>query len=165
MGKVKVGLYFYLTTDILTKVFQKCSLSRLLPNIWILFKQLYLIGCNGNQNAKFAKKYSEIFSSEAIRGIKLKFCRTVHNISLYKNYVFYCCCLCAFVAMATYSFHRRTMGKVTVGLYFYLTTDILTKVFQKCSLSRPPLNIWFFSKPLNLIGCHGNWKDKFAKQY
>ena len=28
-------------------------------------------------------------------------CRNVHNISLYKKYVFYCRCSCAFVAMAT----------------------------------------------------------------
>ena len=57
------------------------------------------------------------------------------------------------------------MGKVKVGLYFYLTADILTKVFQKCSLSSPLLNIWILSKPLILIGCHGNRKDKFAKKY
>ena len=31
--KMKVGLYFYLFTDILTKVFKKCSLSSALPNI------------------------------------------------------------------------------------------------------------------------------------
>ena len=42
---------------------------------------------------------------------------------------FYCHCSCAFVPMATYSFHRLIMGKVKVGLYFYLTADILTKVF------------------------------------
>ena len=28
-------------------------------------------------------------------------CRNVHNICLYKKYVFYCRCSCAFVAMAT----------------------------------------------------------------
>ena len=55
------------------------------------------------------------------------------------------------------------MGKVKVGLYFYLTADILTKVFQKFSLSSPLPNIQILSKPLNLIGCHGNQKDKFAK--
>ena len=144
MGKVEIGIYCYLTTDILTKVLQKCSLSSPLPTIWILFKLLCLIGCHGNRNAKFAKKYSKIFSSEALRGMKLKFCRNVHKISLYKNYVFYCRCSCAFVAMATYSFHRLTMRKVKVGFYFYLTTVILTKKFQKCSLSRPLPNIWIF---------------------
>ena len=45
------------------------------------------------------KKYSEIISSEAMRGMNLKLCRNVHNISLYKSYVFYCRCSCAFVAM------------------------------------------------------------------
>ena len=97
--------------------------------------------------------------------MKLKLCRNVHNISLYKNCVFYCRCSCAFVAMATYSFHILIMGKVKVALYFYLIADILTKKFQKCSLSSPLPNIWILSKPLNLIGCHhlGNWKDKSAK--
>ena len=37
---------------------------------------------NNNNNNK------KIVSSEAIRGIKLKLCRNVHNISLYKNGVF-----------------------------------------------------------------------------
>ena len=126
---------------------------------------LNLIGCHGNWNAKFAKKYSKILSSEAIRGMKLKLCRNVHNISLYKKYVFYCHCSCAFVAMPTYNFHRLIMGKVKVGLYLYLTVDILTKVFRKCSLSSPLPNTWILSKSLYLIGCHGNRKDKFAKKY
>ena len=39
-------------------------------------------------------------------------------IILYINYVFYCCCACGFVAMATLSVHRFIMGKVKVGLYF-----------------------------------------------
>ena len=39
--------------------------------------------------------------------------------------------------MATYSFHRPIMGKVKVGLYFYLIVDILTKVFQKCCFNSP----------------------------
>ena len=43
----------------------------------------------------------KIFSSEAIRGMKLKLCINVHDISLYINFIFYCRCPCAFVAMAT----------------------------------------------------------------
>ena len=49
---------------------------------------------------------------------------------LYINYVFSCCCACGFIAMATLSFHRFIMGKVKVGLYFYLTLFILTKALQ-----------------------------------
>ena len=94
MGKVKVGLYCYLIAAILTKVLQRCSLSSLLLNIWILSKPLNLIGCHGNSRDKFAKKYSKIISLEALRGMKLKVCRNVHNISLYKNYVFYFHCSC-----------------------------------------------------------------------
>ena len=33
MGKVKVGLYYYLIADILTKVLHRCSLSSPLPNM------------------------------------------------------------------------------------------------------------------------------------
>ena len=55
--------------------------------------------------------------------------------------IFYCRLSCAFVGMATYSFLRFIMGKVKIGFYFYLTADILTKVFQKCSLSSPLPNI------------------------
>ena len=53
------------------------------------------------------------------------------------------------------------MGKVKIGLYCYLIAGILTGVLQKCSLSSPLPNILFVSKPLNLIGCHGNRKVKF----
>ena len=163
MGKVEIGIYCYLTADILTKVLQKCSLSSPLPTIWILSKPLNLIGYHGN--AKFEKQYSIIFPWEAIRGMKLKLCRNVHNISLYKQFVFSCRCSCAFVATATYSFHRLIMGKVKIDLYFYLTADILTKVFQNCSVTNPLPNIWILSKLLKLIGSHGNQSDKFAKTY
>ena len=78
----------------------------------------------------FRKEYSKIFFSEVIRGMKLKLCINVCVIILYIKYVFYCCCACGFVAMATLSFHRFIMGKVKVGLYFYLTLGILTKALQ-----------------------------------
>ena len=55
------------------------------------------------------------------------------------------------------------MEKVKVGLYCYLTADILTQALQKCLLSGNLLNISFLSKPLNLIGCNGNYKAKFEK--
>ena len=85
----------------------------------------------GNRNVKFLKKkYSKVVFSEVIRGTKLKLCINVCVIILYINCVFYCCCACGFVAMATLSFHRFVMGKVKVGLYFYLTLGILTKALQ-----------------------------------
>ena len=55
------------------------------------------------------------------------------------------------------------MAKVIIEIYCYLIADILTKVLQKCLLSGPLPNIYFLSKPLNLIGCHGNQKAQFAK--
>ena len=42
--------------------------------------------------------------------MKLKLCINVYDISRYINYVFYCCCSCVFVALATYGFHRFIMG-------------------------------------------------------
>ena len=56
------------------------------------------------------------------------------------------------------------MEKVNIEMYCYLTADILTKVLQKCSLSIPLPNIYILSTKLNLIGCHGNQKDKFSKK-
>ena len=56
-------------------------------------------------------------------GVKLKLCICVHVISLYINYVLYCCCPCAFVAIATESFDRLIMGKVEIGMYFCVTAD------------------------------------------
>ena len=73
-------------------------------------KSLNLIGCHGNIKGKFSKKYSKI-SSEAVRGMKLKLCIYVHDISLYIYCVFYCRCPCAFVAM------ELIMGKEEMGRY------------------------------------------------
>ena len=55
---------------------------------------------------------------------------TLHKCLCYYalHKLFYCCCACGFFAMATLSFHRFLMGKVKVGLYFYL--GILTKALQ-----------------------------------
>ena len=47
-----------------------------------------VIDCHGNRKAKFAKICSKIFSSEAMRGMKLKLCKNVHDISLYIKCVF-----------------------------------------------------------------------------
>ena len=105
MGKVNIGIYCYLTADVWRKVLQKCYLSSPLPNISFLSKPLNLIGCHGNLKAKFAKKYSKIISSEAIRGIKLKLCRNIYNSTHpLQKWCFYCHCF-VFVAMATYSFY------------------------------------------------------------
>ena len=84
MGKLEIGIYFCDTADILTNVLLKCFWSSPLPTIWILSKSLILIGCHGNRKAKFSKKkIQKSFFSEAIRGMKLKLCINVHDISLY----------------------------------------------------------------------------------
>ena len=66
-----------------------------------IFKLLNLIGCHGSIKGKFSKKYSKIFSSEAVKGMRLKICIHVQDISLYRIYVLYCRCPCALVAVAT----------------------------------------------------------------
>ena len=55
MGKVEIGIYFYVTADILTKVLLNCFWSSPLPTIWIMSKSLILIGGYSNRKAKFSK--------------------------------------------------------------------------------------------------------------
>ena len=160
MGKVEIGIY--VTADVLTEILQKCSLSSPLPTVWILSKPLNLIGCHGNWNAKFAIKILKNLLVRSHRGWSWNFVEVFITLaSTLIVFFFYCRCSCAFVAMVTDSFQRLKMGKVKIGLYFYLFADIFTKALQKCPLS----NIWILSKLLNLIGCHGNWNAKFAKNY
>ena len=47
--------------------------------------------------------------------------------------------------------------------FIAISLQILTRVLQKCFLSSPLPNVLFLSKPLHLIGCHGNRKAEFAK--
>ena len=65
---------------------------RFCPNLWIWLVIM------ATKRLNFRKIFKCI-SSEAIIGIKLKLCRNVHNISIYKKIVFYCYCSCTFVAM------------------------------------------------------------------
>ena len=88
MGKVESGNFCCLTAEIKIFFLQKCFLNSPLGFIWILSKSLNVIGCHGNIKGKFSKKYSKIFSSEAIRGMKLKVSIRVDGISLNINCVF-----------------------------------------------------------------------------
>ena len=115
-----------------------------------------LIGCHGNIKGKFSIKYSKIFPSEIVRGMKLKLCIHVHDISLYINCVFIVVAHVLSLPWQLISFHRLQMGKVEIGIYFCVTADILTKVLQKCSWSSPLQTIWILSKLLVLIG----WQPK-----
>ena len=56
------------------------------------------------------------------------------------------------------------MEKVKIGFYCYLIADVLTKVLKNCSLVSPEITIWILWKPLNLIGCYGIRKTKFARE-
>ena len=118
MGKVKVCLYFYLITHILTKVLQNYSLNNPLPHVSFLSNPL-------NLKAKCAKQYSKIISSEAIRGIKRKFCRAVHNISRYKT--------CVFIAVA-HVFSLLWQLKVSIDVLDYVLTSVGALVFDRHKL-------------------------------
>ena len=57
---------------------------------------------------------NKIFKNVFLRSHKGDEAETLNNVCviiLYINCVFYCCCACGFVAMATLSFHRFITGK------------------------------------------------------
>ena len=60
------------------------------------------------------------------------------------------------VAMATYSFHRRIMGKVEIGNFYCLIGDNRILFLQKCLFSSTPHFIRLLSELLNMIGYHAN---------
>ena len=109
MGKVKIGIYcyMYLIADILTKVFWKYLLSGPPPNVYVVSKPLKLISCHVSQKAKFlwwvGWGVGNNFS-EAVWGIKLKLCRNVHSMSLFKI-------ISTFVAVATFSWTYNWKNK------------------------------------------------------
>ena len=94
MGKVETGIYCCFAADIFDKSFTKMFLEYSLPNMYMIFFQTaefdWFPGfvAMATTNVKFAKKYSKIIFLEAIRGMKLKLYRNVHNICLYKKIFF-----------------------------------------------------------------------------
>ena len=63
------------------------------------------------------EKHSKIFFSETVKGMKPILCIHVPDSGLYIICVFYSRRIRILVAMATYSFHRLTMGKVEIGYF------------------------------------------------
>ena len=77
----------------------------------------------------------KIFFTEAIRGMKLKLCLNVHDISLYIN-----CIFIVVAQMLSLLWQLKvSIGKVEIGIYLCVTADILTKVLLKCFWSSPSL--------------------------
>ena len=114
MGKVEIGIYFCVTADILTNVLQKRNWSSRLTTISVLSKSLMiLIGFQYNRRAKFSKKIymyiQKSFFSEAIRGMKLKLCINVHDISRYIN--------CISIAVAHV---LLLLWQLKISIYMYL---------------------------------------------
>ena len=102
MGKMEIRNFLLSHHRYLCCFFlQKCFMSSPLQFIWILSKSLNLIGHHATKMVNFRKNIQKSSLQKSVRGMKLKICNHVHDISLYINYVFYCHCPCAFVAMAT----------------------------------------------------------------
>ena len=78
MGKVKIGIYFGVTADILSKVLQKCFWISPLPTTSILAKSLIMIGCHGNRKAKVSNK---ILKNLLLRSHKGDETETLHKCS------------------------------------------------------------------------------------
>ena len=78
--------------------------------------------------ANFRKKKSlKIFSSETVCYMKLILCIHVPGIGLYKEIAVYFFCssqIRTLVAMATFSLQRLIMGKVEIGYFCSLISDI-----------------------------------------
>ena len=84
------------------------------PNQW------FWLVAMATERLNFWKKYSKIFSEAQD---KLNLCINVHDISLYINYIFYCCCPCAFIAISVLlqifwqKFYRNVSGVVLYQPY------------------------------------------------
>ena len=84
-------------------------------NIYLLSKPLNFIGCHGNQRAEFAKNIQKLNPQKGEEwggrwGVKLKLCRNVHRISLYKNIVFLAVAYRLWLLWQLKSCHRLIMG-------------------------------------------------------
>ena len=78
----------------------------------------------------------------AVRGMKLKLCRNVHDISLYNHVYIAVAHVLSFLWQLKVS-TDLIMGKVKIGIYCFFIADILTKVFQKFLFTGPLPNILF----------------------
>ena len=92
------------------------------------------------QPIKFVKKYSKLFS-EAVRGMKLKLQEMFITLASKKLCFFFVFFFFVFLPLlmcfrcnGNLSFHKLIMGKMKVGLFYYLIGDILTKVFTEIVL-------------------------------
>ena len=89
MGKVEIDIYFCVTADILKTSFTEMFLEQSSTNLMNFVQIADFDWLPWQPKGKFSNKYSKMFFSEAIRGIKLKLCINVHDISLYINYIFF----------------------------------------------------------------------------
>ena len=145
--------FIAISPQVLTKVLQKCSLSRPLPNISLLSKPLNLIGCHSKRNAKFAKTILKHLRSH--NRIKLKLSRNGHNIGLYNKRIFY------FVVHV-----HSLLRQLKISMTYDGKSENWRLLLAHCRFYRNvPLEVLyetyhFLFKCPNLIGCHGNRKAK-----
>ena len=98
-----------INADILSKGFQKCSLSGIFcqnPSISLVVMT--------TKRLNLRKILNNINSSEALRAIKLKLCKYVHSISLFKSIILLSL-LMHFGSYGNLCFHRLIVGKIKTG--------------------------------------------------
>ena len=92
MGKREIGFHFCVTADIWQKFYRNVPGVVNYQSYEFCQNHWFWLVAMATERLNFRKKYSKIFFSEAMRGMKLKLCINVHGISLYINYIFYCRC-------------------------------------------------------------------------
>ena len=109
MGKLEM---YIVISSMFHKIFIQIAEFDFLPGRGVKFRE--------------KKNTTKIFFSETIKWMKLILSIHAYDISLY-IIVFYCGRIRTLVAMATYIFHRRLMGKVEIGclnrdiwIFFYI---------------------------------------------
>ena len=115
------------------------------PNLWI-----WLVA--------MATKRINLREKKKIISIKLKLCRNVHNISLYKNNDFIAVAhVLPLLWQLSCKFPLTYNGKSENWHLLISHCRYFDKSFSEIFVE------WSSAKPLNLIGCHGNQKVNFWK--
>ena len=176
MGKVKIGIYFCVTADILTKFYRNVPGVVLYQPYEFCQNHWFWLGAMATERLNF-------FFSEAIRGMKLKLCINVHDISLYINDIFYCLChVLLFLWQLSLHIHVLIMGKwklefISVLLqifwqkfYWNVSGVVLYQWFEFCpnrwfwlvAMASKRLNFQEKKKLKNLLRSHRGMKLKLC---
>ena len=154
---ITVGSFSFSRSNLILRVSEKSS------SLWHgRFQHLHL------GSLKLRKNIFKINISGAIRGIKLKLWRIVHNISLYKNFVFNCRCLNTFVAMATLNFHRLRMGNWKLPFHCgYFDKSSFKNVYWVILYQTfcQKLSIWLVVMATKMLNLRKIFKNQLFRSY